>query len=170
MGMLRNPCAGFARFMRVFVSNACSQPREDLHQPEGRCLFPMGLPFPQSETRKGALPASRRRCARFHARHTARRWVNRVVTLFNYFYLGGRAFADAKCIASQPLTELQYQLCNSLVQDHLEWCRSLVLDPASHGRGKGAQLWDLINSLSLVHTNTQTTAVPSAPSQYAPTE
>jgi len=81
----------------------------------------MPVPFPDVE-RAAAIthehPVKRKRAL---VRWLAKCWVNRVIAIFNFYDLGGEAFKQVHKLRHQPLSQIQKQYTNQLVDDLLRW-------------------------------------------------
>ena len=98
-------------------------------------LLPMSLPYPEAEL-SATMPTSSRSRQRELARRHAKRWVNRLITVWNFYYLGEPEFDFRKhCFACQALNPLQQKCVDDLFQDLLPFARLPPVSPKGGGRG-----------------------------------
>ena len=107
----------------------------------------MALPYPEVE-RYVTLKCRSRRRGRETKRMIAKRWINRLVGLFDFYHLGADSFKLVNSVASQPLTPIQRQYCDTLATEVLQWCCLPTGLGLLRSGGRCAKFSVILNSIS----------------------
>jgi hypothetical protein len=78
----------------------------------------------------------------------AKRWINRLVGLFDFYHLGADSFKLVNSVASQPLTPIQRQYCDTLATEVLQWCCLPTGLGLLRSGGRCAKFSVILNSIS----------------------